>query len=376
MTPQSFLSPVFNHLKTNTHCFKIKTIILFALAILNAPGSVAQEKHVFTYADPGSKGYSSEKLEELKDHLQTSGASSMMILVDGDVIFEWGDTGKKHLIHSMRKALLNSIFGIAVDRKQIDTSMTLGALNIDDIAPSLSGKELETRVADLLKSRSGIYHDAAAENAAMTRNRPDRGTHDPGEHYYYNNWDFNVAGAILEQQTGKSIYDLFLEEIAIPLGMHDYEGKYISLNIEAEDKPLGAVDGAYQYEPSRSKYPAYHFRMSTRDLALYGQLFMNYGVWNDRQIISREWIDASTKPYSKYNPEYGNAYGMLWNVRIPNENTKRNSFFHTGVGIHMLGVYPDSNMVFVHRVDTENGAPYDQGDFYKMLGLLFGAGPG
>ncbi|MEM6380881.1 MAG: hypothetical protein AAF705_22100 [Bacteroidota bacterium] len=111
--------------------------------------------------------------------------------------------------------------------------------------------------------------------------------------------------------------------------------------------------------------------MSARDLALYGQLYLNYGNWNGEQIIPKDWIDASTKPYSVYNPWYGNAYGMLWRVRVPKEDTKRNSFFHTGLGIHMLGVYPDSGLVMVLQVDTEKDFICNEGDFHKMLGLLF-----
>ncbi|MEO1054380.1 MAG: serine hydrolase [Bacteroidota bacterium] len=350
---------------------KLKLTILGLL--LTAINCLAQAQHTFSYATPESKGYSSQKLDVLKAHLAQSGSFSMIIMIDGDIIFEWGETDKKHLIHSMRKAMLNSLYGIAIANGQIDTTMTLKKLNINDIEPSLSKRELNARVADLLKSRSGIYHNAAAVNNAMLIDRPARGTHQPGEHYYYNNWDFNALGAILEQQTGESIYTMFYEQIAKPIGMLDYEGKYASIDGESEAFDRPNTDGYYQYEKSQSNYPAYHFRMSARDLALYGQLYLNYGNWNGKQIIPREWIDVSTKPYSIYSPQYGNAYGMLWRVRVPGENTKRNSFFHTGLGIHMLGVYPDSGLVMVHRVNTEEDFDYTEGDFYKMLGLLFNA---
>ena len=159
----------------------------------------AQSKHQFEYAKPEAKGYSSEKLEALEKHLEESGSSSMIILVDGSVIFEWGEVDKKHLIHSMRKAMLNSLYGIAISNEQIDTSMTIKELKIDDIEPKLSEEEKKARIVDLLKSRSGIYHNAAAVNNGMLKDRPKRGTYTPGEYYYYNNWDFNVLGAILEQ---------------------------------------------------------------------------------------------------------------------------------------------------------------------------------
>ncbi|NQZ78910.1 MAG: serine hydrolase [Ekhidna sp.] len=334
-------------------------------------GTLAQDRSAFTYTSPESKGFSSEKLDVLKEHLQTTGSSSMLIAIDGEIIFEWGDTNRKHLIHSMRKAMLNSLYGIAIDRGEIDTTMTLSALGINDIEPQLSDMELEATIADLLKSRSGIYHNAAAVNNGMLRDRPARGTHKPGEYYYYNNWDFNALGAILEQQTGRTIYDMFYEEIAQPLGMDSFKGKYVSINAEDEDAEIPDADGYYQFEKSQSEYPAYHFRMSTKDLALYGKLYLDYGKWNGKQLISKEWIDTSTKPYSVYNPQYGNAYGMLWRVRVPDENTKRNSFFHTGLGVHMLGIYPDSGLIMVHRVDTEKEITYNEGDFYKMIRLLF-----
>jgi hypothetical protein len=57
---------------------------------------------------------------------------------------------------------------------------------------------------------------------------------------------------------------------------------------------------------------------------------------------------------------------MLWYV-------KGESFYHTGLGIHMLAIYPNSKMVLVHRVDTEHDFNYNKGDFYKMIGLVFDA---
>ncbi len=330
-------------------------------------------KHHFEYSAPESKGFSSEKLDSLESNLEQSGASSMMILVDGEVIFDWGDSKRKHTIHSVRKCLLNSLIGIAVSRGEIDTSMTLRELKIDDLAPGLSENELDARVADLLKSRSGVYHPAAGVSEGMLRGKPERDFYLPGEHFYYNNWDFNVLGAILEQQCGQSIYELFLEEIARPLGMQDYQGKFKVIDGEAEGVEMPHTDGFYQYEKSKSIYPAYHFRLSARDLALYGQLYLNKGRWKGKQLVPEEWIEASTFPYSLFNPDYGIAYGMLWYVLVPGDEDGSYSFYHTGVGIHMLAVYPSSDMVLVHRVDTENNNSYDKGDFYKMIDLVFKA---
>jgi CubicO group peptidase (beta-lactamase class C family) len=348
-----------------------KLVFLSIVIFVIQPTSAQQ--YQFTYATPESKGYSSQKFDTLSAFLEKRGSSAMIMMVDEHVIFQWGAVDKVHMVHSIRKALINALYGIKIAEGIIDTSMTLRELHLDDIKPRLTAKEKSATIADLLKSRSGVYHDAAAVSEGMLADRPVRGTYKPGEHYYYNNWDFNVLGYILERKTGKTIFQLFKDEIAIPLGMHDYKGAYATIDGES-DEPLNATtDGVYQFEKSKSKYPAYHFRMSARDLAIFGQLYLNNGAWAGKQIIPREWIAVSTKPYSMTNPTYGIAYGMLWNLLVEMEGRKGTSFFHTGVGVHMLGVYPSARLILIHRVDTEKEYSFHEGDFYEMIGLAFGA---
>jgi hypothetical protein len=70
---------------------------------------------------------------------------------------------------------------------------------------------------------------------------------------------------------------------------------------------------------------------------------------------------------------YGLAYGMLWDVLGPDAPDETPSFFHTGVGVHMLGVYPKHKLVLVHRVDTESGREFDDGDLYRIIRLVHSA---
>lgn len=165
---------------------------------------------------------------------------------------------------------------------------------------------------------------------------------------------------------------MFYENIAKPLGM-DYNNNYVSVTNPTEDWKIPDVDGFYQCETEKSKYPAFHFRLSAKDMALYGQLFLNNGSWNGVQIVSKEWIEVSTKPYSITNKEYGIGYGMLWNVLIPIEGRESKSYFHTGVNIHMLGIYPASKLVLIHRVNTEEDYKFHEGDFYKMISMVWSA---
>ncbi|WP_226789087.1 serine hydrolase domain-containing protein [Polaribacter porphyrae] len=329
---------------------------------------------LFSCNTANKKGYSPKKLEVLKAFLESTGATSMIVVVEGETIFSWGNTSEKHIIHSIRKPLIHSLIGIAVQQKKIDTSMTMKELGIQDIAPKLTDIESKARVADLLKSKSGVYHLASAMTKNMKKYLPKRNSKQPGTYYFYNNWDFNTLGAILENQTEKGLYNLFLENIAIPLKMKDY--KEISINIDGDSKEktdISNVDGYYKYQKSKSAYPAYHFRMSSRDLALFGQLYLNNGVWNNKQIVPKEWIDVSTKPYSVYNKKKRIGYGMLWRLNLTEDLKKMNSYFHTGKSIQLLGIYPHSKMVIVHRVNTERKYAYNKEDLDKTIQLVFDA---
>ena len=64
---------------------------------------------------------------------------------------------------------------------------------------------------------------------------------------------------------------------------------------------------------------------------------------------------------------------MLWYVLLETEDRPGGSFFHTGTGIHMLGVYPTSKLVMVHRVNTEEAYDFPQERLFRVIGLVFGA---
>lgn len=100
------------------------------------------------------------------------------------VVSAWGGVAVKSNVHSVRKSLLSGLIGIAVEEGKIDLQDTLAEIGIDDRAPKLSQTEKQATVGDLIKARSGIYHPALYETAAMTASKPPRGSHAPGKHWH------------------------------------------------------------------------------------------------------------------------------------------------------------------------------------------------
>jgi CubicO group peptidase (beta-lactamase class C family) len=243
----------------------------------------------------------------------------------------------------MRKSLLSALIGIHVHAGNIDTAKTLEALGIDDNAPALTPTEKRATIADLLKARSGVYHPAVAETEWMKARRPARGSHLPGTFWYYNNWDFNALGTIFEQATGTPIYTEFKRRIAEPLQMQDY-------NIT----DFGYVGG------SDSLHPAYDFRMTARDLARFGLLFLRQGRWQETQVIPAAWVNESIASHSELGPDSG--YGYMWWTGsgaglFPHVKVQGHSYYAAGYGGHWVIVLPAQDLVVVHRVNTDLRAP-------------------
>jgi len=287
------------------------------------------------YKTPEEAGWSSEKLEQAKELYDSLDAAAFMVVHDGKVLISWGDVKRRFMCHSVRKSLLSALYGTHVDDRSIDLNKTLAELNIDDKSP-LTETEKQATIRDLLKARSGVYHPAAYETQSMKARRPKRGSHPRDTFWYYNNWDFNTLGTIFEQETGANIFEDFKSRIADPLQMEDFR----------------LMDGYHHLEAEHSIHPAYPFRMSARDMARFGLLYLQKGKWNEKQVLSKEWADESTTSYSETD-DRGGGYGYLW--WISGEFKELGMYSAYGVGTQIISVLPGANLVIVQRVDTYQG---------------------
>jgi CubicO group peptidase (beta-lactamase class C family) len=294
--------------------------------------------------------WSAAKLGAARAYSKTIKTAAVMIVQHGAVIDEWGETARRFNCHSIRKSLLSALYGIEAAEGRIDLTRTLGELGIDDSPPALTAEEKRATVLDLLKARSGVYHPALYETEWMKATRPPRGSHPPGTFWYYNNWDFNALGTIFERQTGTKLFEAFKKLIAGPVEMQDYR----------------VGDGEYFTGPD-SVHPAYPFRMTARDLARFGLLYLRHGAWRGKQIVPENWVSESTKSYS--DAGYGEGYGYMWWVG-------RDSYSARGAGGHYLWIIPSMDLVIVHRVNTD--APFEEvspGEFGRLLRLIVDAAP-
>jgi CubicO group peptidase (beta-lactamase class C family) len=337
-------------------------VILFSLLLVfsrcsHETTSPVEDKNQLEYVTPEEVGYSSTLLDSAKQFAEQSGYAAVMAIYDGKVFFAYGDITKNYKCHSIRKPFLCSLYGIYISQGKINIDKTLEELGIDDIPPSLTVEEKQATIKDLLKSRSGVYHKAAAETQEMKDIRPSRGSHLPGTFFYYNNWDFNALGTIFEQETGTKIFEEFKRKIADPIGMEDFSTE----------------NCYYHFEDSLSIHPAYSFRMSARDMARFGVLYQKKGNWNGNQIVPPDWIIESTSTYSILDSTTGFGYGYMWHTIPEGSGFEQligaSGFYHNGIGVHIVIILPKLKLVLVERYDTD-GTWSDPGDAGTQLGLM------
>jgi CubicO group peptidase (beta-lactamase class C family) len=239
---------------------------------------------------------------------------------------------------SIRSPLLGALIGHHVAEGTINLDATLAELGIDDsVPPSLTSGERAARVRDLLSCRSGVYHPSNHQGRAARAVLPPRGTRRPGVFFLYNTWDFNALGTIFERAAGRSMFDEFAEMIAGPSGMRDY-------------------DPAEQHYAAQawSEHRSYGFHISARDLARFGQLYLNGGRHGRHSVIPPGWVATSTRAHTVTG--LGPAYGYLWWVErqgnlLTRTTVPAGSFAAYAAGGHCLLVMPAVDRVITLLAD-------------------------
>ncbi|NYF78299.1 serine hydrolase [Granulicella arctica] len=276
----------------------------------------------------------------------------MMVVYKGKVVFEYGDVARATSVASVRKSVLDMLY--AAELKNLKDNLnyaTVVELGLQDKVPFVHPEEL-ANFEQLLASRSGIY--IANGNGDQDALTPKRGSEYPGTHFFYNNWDFNALGTAFEKLTHKDIYDALRDDLAIPIGMQDFD--------RARQKK--AVDPAQAHDG----YPMW---LSTRDMARLGVLMISHGNWGGKQLADGDFLSWSTNvvtPFADINPTSLHqiglptrwGYGRLWWVwdgAVYPGNTfvgpYQGAYSAMGSGGQFITVFPMMDLVVVHKVDID-----------------------
>lgn len=250
-----------------------------------------------------------------------------------------------HSLQSVTKSVMSVAFGIAVDAGRIP--------GVHDAAwPWFSGygvdladpRRAATTLEDFLTMRSGMdwatpgqtYTDGSHPTVILEASdawieyvvgRP-LGTH-PGMRFEYNDGVSVLLGKVVREATGQRL-DAWADEMLFrPIGIDEYYWKM------TPDGEADSEGGLY---------------LSTHDLARIGYLMLRSGEWDGGQIVSNEWVRASTSPVvpdvAPDNDRPDPGYGYQWWVPV-HEDGETRVFAANGYGGQFLHVVPEYDLISV-----------------------------
>jgi CubicO group peptidase (beta-lactamase class C family) len=245
-----------------------------------------------------------------------------------------------HNLASVTKSVTSALVGIAIDRGLIEGVDEPVFAFFPEYA-SLNDEEKDTiTLYHLLTMTSGLEWNEMDLSYGDTRNDliqlfivSDPKAYilskpvisEPGTEWYYNGGGTNLLGEAIREVSGLRMDDFAEEYLFDPLDITNYEWDYIN---------------------SDMVHASGNLRLQPRDMAKFGYLFLNRGVWNGERIISEEWVEESTKKH--VSPSWADGYGYQWWLKTyRSDSISVDSFYAAGWGGQRIIVFPSLDLVLV-----------------------------
>jgi CubicO group peptidase (beta-lactamase class C family) len=297
---------------------------------------------------------------------------ALVVIHDGQVVYEnyFNNTRPDTMLtsFSMAKSFTSALIGAAIQDgyiKSVDDPITTYLPELARRDPRFNA----ITIRNLLMMASGLdYQEDRAlilnGDDPLTTYFPDQrqisleNTHiidAPARYWHYNKYHPQLLGMILERTTGKCVTGYLQEKFWDPLGMQ--------------------YDGSWSIDSQKSDFEKMEAGINARaiDFAKFGELFLHDGNWQGKQVISKAWVDESTRPYlpehyASYYPEsFLKSYGRTYYTYMWWGTTRGDgSYDFSAEGDHGQFIYvsPQKHLVIV-RNGVEWGLSADQ--WFKLF---------
>src|SRR5664279_2121312 len=269
---------------------------------------------------------------------------SLIFLRHGKVIAEgWWNPYKPdlhHTLYSLSKSFTATAVGFAVTEKKMSVSDKVVSFFPDALPDTISHYLAGMTVRDLLTMSAGMDPDPTFKIVANDSNWVKSFlkvpvVHEPGTKFLYNTLATYMLSAIVQKVTGEKVIDYLKPRLFEPLV------------IEGMD---------WEVDPHGINCGGWGLRLKTEDLAKFGQLFLQKGQWNGKQILPASWIEeASTKKIDqapdarqsqKDSSDWMQGYCyQMWRCR-------HNAFRGDGAYGQYIIVMPDQDAVIAITAET------------------------
>jgi CubicO group peptidase (beta-lactamase class C family) len=281
--------------------------LLLALALGGPTRLSAQSASSLPRSTPEHEGMSSAAVLGFIQAIDTSidAMHSVMIVRHGRVVAEgwWSpyDARTPHVLYSLSKSFTSTAVGLAIAEGKLSLDDEVLKFFPDEAPAAPSANLRAMRVRDLLRMNTGHQTEAALFGAVDSTMRNATWVKrflahpvafKPGTHFLYNSPATYMLSAIVTKVTGQSVLDYLRPRLFEPLGIEN--PRWVA-------SPEGISAGAYGLS------------VRTEDIARLGQLYLQRGLWNGRQLVPAAWVDSATtrqssngsSPTSDWDQGYG-----------------------------------------------------------------------
>lgn len=284
-----------------------------------------------------------EPYNEIVGPTNRRGPHNGLVIKNGYIVLEWGDTHRVDWTFSATKSYLATMVGLALDAGLIERLSD----PVRRYAPdSLFAEPHNSRITweHLLQQTSewqGTLWGKPDWGDRYDREAGRRPVRPPGSHYTYNDVRVNLVGLAATHVWRRPLAEVFRDRVMDPIQAsntwrwHGYRNSWID------------IDGLQVQSVSGGGHWGGGMWINTRDHARFGLLHLRRGVWAGRRLLSERWIDLATTP-SPVNP----AYGFMWWLNTDRRQlpaAPENSFYAAGGGGNYVWVDPEHDLVVVIR---------------------------
>jgi len=235
---------------------------------------------------PEAQGISSKGILDFVNAVEEKNLNlhSLIVVRHGAVVAEgwWAPYAPdlKHTLYSLSKSFTSTAIGMAVAEGKLSVEDKVISFFPKDLPATISPNLAAMRVKDLLTMSTG--HDT--DSTPSLRNSAETNwvksffalpvAHEPGTFFVYNSGATYMLSAIIQKLTGQNLLTYLTPRLFKPL------------NIEGAD---------WEVDPNGINTGGWGLRLKTEDIAKFGQLLLQKGMWKGKRLMAESWIRDATQ---------------------------------------------------------------------------------
>jgi hypothetical protein len=260
-------------------------------------------------ATPESQGVDSAGISRFLLAAQDSGLQwhSFMLLRRGNVIAEgwWKpfEPSYKHTLYSLSKSFASTGIGLLVKDGKLNVDDQVISLFPDYLPADVTENLRKMKIRHLLSMNTGHDEDTTPKMREGTESWIKTFfavpvVHAPGSHFLYNSGATYMLGAIVKKITGQDLEDFLRQRLFTPLGITDLD---------------------WEKSPEGLSVAGWGLRLKAEDIAKLGQLYLQRGKWDGKEILGEAWVEEASSAQTTSNPgdsDWSQGYGyQFWRCK-------------------------------------------------------------